>query len=141
MKNALLDPHQSIAWDADKSLVFGPNSQFFCDYIKAHPEKQHHVVTFRDPLWAAQVFNDLIPYGLEKHHITSVNACPQDLEYAFAVRKLFYDPVAVDAYINWKGKTAKELGCTVLVDDMQEAVLPGCQKYGIKFLHAHRDFP
>lgn len=142
MKNDLLDPHQSIAWDADGTIASGPNARFFCNYIIAHPEKQHHIVTFRDPIWAKQVYQELLSnYGVPAHHISSVNACPQHLEAAYSIRKLFYDQSGVEAYIHWKGMTAKELGCTVLIDDMESAVLSGCQKYGITFLHAHRDFP
>lgn len=135
----LLDDHVSIGWDIDGTLIDGPNADFFRRYILANPDKEHHLITFRDPVWAERVYEELRPYGIERDHIHSLNPCPQDLYIAYATRKSFLDWAKCEAYLHWKGQMAKELGCTVLIDDMATQVIRGCEKHGIVYIDAWAD--
>jgi hypothetical protein len=38
-------------------------------------------------------------------------------------------------YVEWKGLTCHRLRLPVLVDDRRTQVLPGCEKYGVVYLH------
>lgn len=136
VKHNVLDQHEKIAWDCDGTLYQGKNSQAFADYIKAHPEKQHYIITFRDYNWAKECIPDLIDMGLKDCHFVSVHHCPDDVwmnsqEGSFSQR---WD------FLCWKAKMAIELGCTILVDDMEDAVIHGCTEHGVAFLHAHSSF-
>lgn len=44
---AILSQHQAIGWDVDATLIRGRNSHLFQQYIVDHPNKSHHIVTFR----------------------------------------------------------------------------------------------
>lgn len=137
MRHPLLDHHDVIAWDMDGTLIDGPHSHFFRAYIMAHPEKTHHIVTFRDRLWAMRAPLELaLFHRLPTEHIAGVHDCPQNLWQAYVQRESFYQPDLVDAYLIWKGKKAAELGCTVLVDDMAEQVIKGCELHSVAFIHA-----
>lgn len=153
MNHPILDAHDAIAWDMDGTLVNGPNSDFFRDYIMAHPEKQHHVVTFRDETWANRAHAELERYGLTHavSLIISIQSCPQDWlvfwegqHNTFKKQKLLrnYTQEDIDAgchsFQRFKGRKAFELGCTILVDDLPSWVMAGCNENGIAFLHAHQ---
>jgi phosphoglycolate phosphatase-like HAD superfamily hydrolase len=137
MNHPLLDPHEIIAWDIDGTLVNGPNSHFFREYIRAHPQKQHHIVTFRTPRpWAEDVFRELAPFGITREMIAGVHNVADELYHAYAQRRTFEQPEKVAAYLNYKGAKAKELGATVLVDDMADQVIQGCEAHSIVFVDA-----
>lgn len=148
----ILDQHDSIAWDMDKTLVNGPNSHLFRLYIALTPHKKHYVVTFRNKLWAATILEELETHGMKnvRDRIVSVEDCPELVHYCYMVRdgvtrftaesfcKLnSLTPnefnVHADRFPMWKAERAKELGCTILVDDMPEWVLAGCEHHGIAF--------
>jgi hypothetical protein len=38
-------------------------------------------------------------------------------------------------YIEWKGLICHQLGIPVLIDDLAALVKPGCEKFGIRYLH------
>lgn len=44
---AILSQHQTIGWDVDATLIRGKNSHLFQQYVVDHPDKNHHIVTFR----------------------------------------------------------------------------------------------
>jgi hypothetical protein len=136
MNHPVLDLHASIAWDLDGTILDGRNSQFFREYILAHPEKQHHIVTFRDPAGALLGALKLGSLGVGPDLITSVNGCPTEVYGAWGNRRKIYDKDAVGRYLEWKGQKSAEHGCTVLVDDMPSQVVPGCNKFGVAFLNS-----
>jgi hypothetical protein len=141
MNHPLLDGHEKIAWDMDGTLIAGRNSAYFCRYIIANPQKEHHIVTFRTPRrWAEQALDELEEQGVARNLIAGVHNVPDDIWEAFAIKSGAYDPVKVAAYLEYKGLTAFGLGCTVLVDDMSALVAAGCLKHGVCFLDAEKLF-
>ena len=136
MRHELLDHHQRIGWDIDGTLLGGPNSTFFRDYVTAHPEKEHHLITFRDEHGAHVAVVDLVRLGIPSARITSVNFCPQHLWLAWTRREEYYDEEKCTGYLAWKGETAKKLNCTVMVDDVPMEVSPGCIRNGVAFIDA-----
>ena len=156
MKHEVLDRHQKIAWDMDGTLVDGPNARFFRDYIAAHPEKDHHVVTFRNRSWANDIWEELESWGFDAHaHIKSIENCPEEIHDCYMINwrmdgaenrrrhregphftRAEFDDL-VRQFPLWKGLRAKEIGCTLLVDDMPSWVVAGCEEHGVEFFHAH----
>jgi hypothetical protein len=138
-----LAPHQIIAWDMDGTLIDGRNSACFRTYIATHPEKQHHVITFRDRTWADQIMGELGALGLDSSLIASVENCPELLHDIYQISrnpascapKALADHAARQ-FVRWKGRKARELGCTILVDDLAEWVVVGCQENDVTFLDA-----
>lgn len=161
VSHKILDAHDRIAWDMDGTLFKGPsaeapNAQFFLEYIRSTPHKHHHVITFRDRIWANKAWTELRLSGLDINLIKSVQSCPEPVHECFMIQKSFGhhpdhrkiyksvtpltdDEFDYNAYLfkKWKGERAFALGCTILVDDMPNWVIEGCQQYGIEFLHAH----
>jgi hypothetical protein len=138
-----LEPHKNIGWDFDGTLSQGANSERFRAYITAHPEKRHHVITFRDREWADLILMELGTLGLDPKLIASVENCPAPLHDMFMLHHSGdlcmpqrIAQKAIDAFLRWKGRRASELGCTVLVDDMADWVVQGCQAHGVEFLDA-----
>jgi hypothetical protein len=147
----ILDKHEKIGWDIDKTLFQGPHSDFFINYINSTPNKVHHIITFRDRAWANRAWGELREAGLNTSLIKSIQSLPQGVHDTHAMRSRH--PEACDVYMTqnnmeeeefhaladqyafWKGERAMILGCTLLVDDLRESVLPGCQLHGIEFLH------
>jgi hypothetical protein len=150
----ILDQHSVIAWDMDNTLIDGPNSEFFLEYIAAHPEKRHHVITFRNRWEANDVWGQLRGAGLDTNLIRSVESCPEPIHDCYMIRRradnretraryLEMDDLTrdqfnayADAFVFWKGERAAVLKCTILVDDMPAWVLPGCYEHGVAFHHA-----
>lgn len=140
MIHPILDAHHKIAWDIDGTLFEGVNSAFFCAYIMAHPEKEHHLVTFRDQRWALSAHDDLLG-AVDPDFIKAIHACPQRLYHGYATRDPIYGIDAASDFVEWKGMRANQLGCTLLVDDMAALVEPGCTRYGVAFLNALHPIP
>lgn len=148
----ILDAHQAIAWDMDHTLVDGPNSEFFRDYIKRHGAKRSfHVVTFRTGGWLEETREELASHGVTDSHIRSIVGVPDRLYYAHSLSSgsgmgsSLYAACGgsaatlaadAEAFQSWKALAAKKLGCTLLVDDLVEIVGPGCAKHGITLLDA-----
>lgn len=129
MSHPLLDHHTNIAWDIDGTLINGPNSSMFRQYIINHPEKTHYLVTFRDFDWAQQAYQELAPHGISREMIAGIMDCPHKLQDG--------SPNSLAYYMEWKGKVSAEIGCTVLVDDMDYMVMSGCLAHGVTFVHSH----
>lgn len=140
----ILEAHQNLAWDFDGTLIQGPNSERFRAYIAAHPQKRHHVITFRDREWADLIPMELGTLGLDPALIASVENCPEPLHDMFmlgrepgsGVPRRIAD-MAVHHFLRWKGRRARELGCTILVDDIADWVVRGCEEHGVAFLDAN----
>jgi len=140
MRNTVLDNHKTIAWDIDETLINGPNSRFFRDYIRGNPEKAHFLVTFRTPrAWAEEALEQLRAHGLDPALIAGVSSVPVDLFAAFANRHEEPSHPLLDDFDHWKGMEAARLGCTILVDDMEASVIRGCQRHSVTFIHSHHE--
>jgi hypothetical protein len=152
----VLDLHDTIAWDMDKTLIKGDNSAFWRAYIAMTPHKTHHVITFRETdEWADIIIPELHAHGLHEAHrlIAGIHRCPTIVSDCFNVhcgvvdneinaRMALYEAEATGdwealkidharEFIRFKGKKAAELGCTVLVDDLLHLVKPGCDEHGV----------
>lgn len=151
-----LDKHDIIAWDMDGTLIDGRNSNSFRQYIVNNPDKKHYIITFRDPNWASRIFNELEACGMDDPsvYIDGIYSCPVDWHYYNDVNhnprmarvKTQYletnkiTQETLDMYSRlfrqFKGSMAAELGCTVMVDDIDQWVEQGCIDNGVCFLHA-----
>ena len=142
-----LDAHRHVAWDMDGTLNSGRNAERFRAYIAAHREKRHHVITFRDREWAGQVRIELHRLGLDPSLIASVENCPEPLHDMFMLGSEPDSNVprrvaakAAHHFLRWKGRRARELGCTILVDDKAEWVVQGCEEHDVAFLDANAEW-
>lgn len=146
----ILEKHDRIAWDFDGTLVDGPMSAHFCDFIRLNPQKEHHIVTFRDLGMARTIPVEIEAYGLTVDAFKGIHTCPPKYWRAFTIARVnphnwlaahasgqlpasLADP-DIGRYLFFKGRKAKELGCTVLVDDMADLVAAGCRHHGIEFI-------
>lgn len=161
MFHPILDKHDAIAWDMDGTLSDevhrAPNAKFFLAYIAAHPEKRHHIITFRNRSWADQIWGSLSALGINVSLVRSVESCPEIVhdcfqisqkygnrpDYYMSASELTHDEFAkhVARFTKWKAERAKQIGCTILVDDIADWVVDGCEHHGVEFLHAHDPIP
>lgn len=125
MKHPELDKHEIIAWDFDGTLVNGINSQEYREYIIAHPEKKHFIVTFRNSIMALTIPYELSEVGFNFKHITGVMTNPTG------------ESVADETVATYKARAAEFVGATILVDDMPEAASAGCSERNIVFMDAN----
>lgn len=161
VRHKILDQHDSICWDMDGTLVANhfpaPNADFFHSYIKAHPQKRHVILTFRNKEWADEIYDELEGLGMRNARslISEIISCPSMIHDSYMMHTnrphmvdRFKDHFGlddetfmeyVDAFTFWKGKMAKAAGCTILVDDLPEWVVDGCTEHGVVFLHAHEE--
>jgi hypothetical protein len=134
---ARLDDHEGIALDLDATLIGHYNSDVLQRYVvEHHHSKRFWIVTFRGDSWADEVWEDLEKFGgpAKRDMFRGLRACPARLLnvlYAWYVDSSRADPNEV---FRWKGSVAKELNCTVLVDDRPEWVLPGCRENGVELI-------
>lgn len=125
--------HQIIAWDFDDTLIGHVNSHRFHHYIRNNPQQEHHIVTFRDDEWATMIERDLEEVGLLKREdFTGVHNFLDKDRFRGIILNLNDDPT-----MNWKGLKCSEIGATILIDDMTDHVIKGCDKHGI--IHIHPD--
>lgn len=144
VKHPLLDPHSVIAWDMDGTLIDGTYSAFFREYILAHPEKTHYIVTFRTgkarqfatEWWRDECDFELHHHGVPHGTIKAIYGVPDHLYHAYAQMRSFFNPDRVQEFLEWKGLKASELGASLLVDDMEQLVVSGCDRYGVDFVNS-----
>lgn len=136
----------AIAWDFDGTLIDHPNSVLMHEFILRHPEKQHHIITFRSHGYQNSIFHELreiYPDAPGRSHFVGVRNIPDRAWEKFSemtTRRLMgrlKGPLTPweEYYIEWKGMVCGELNLPVLVDDREAQVLPGCERYGIMYLH------
>lgn len=137
----LLADHNVIGWDVDGTLLEHDNALMMHDYIVAHPEKKHFIVTFRSHGMENRIFQELgMEYedrSVERAHFNGVVSVPYAVyeNWANAERNKFYnmphEQGHIDTYQEWKGRVCAEHGITVLVDDDTANVQRGCDQHGI----------
>lgn len=158
-----LDSHDIIAWDFDETLIDNEHSTKFHDYILSNQDKEHWIVTFRDKQEALRCFpilrfinNDLTSdkfkglIFLGEEIAATQNILPYEIRYGdpnsiceFTLDILKKNNISIEKYkeirnidLYWKGKKCKDISATVMVDDLEHAVKPGCDFYGIEFINS-----
>jgi hypothetical protein len=139
----LLSPHVVIGWDVDGTILDHPKARLMHDYIRDHPEKRHIVVTFRSHGWEKVVWDDINEHhedfplepGLFQGILNVPNATYAAYELARKTTLLGMDDPRIVEYLEWKGRMCSENGITVLVDDLTDVVIRGCDRYGVTHVH------
>jgi hypothetical protein len=136
-----LKNYKSVGWDLDHTLFNHPNTEKFADYIRENPHNQQfHIVTFRTHNLVPRIEPELHKIGLTLADFDSVQH-PKDSDYERYEDALYANPKrrqhldAIEQWQHFKGAACKKTGCGVLIDDMTNDVLPGCEKHGIDHFH------
>lgn len=141
MSFAMLDGHETIGWDFDETLILHQKSSAMHEYILAHPEKTHYIVTFRSHGLLRILWPNLreYPSAPPKSAFAGVLSIPPEMwsRYTLIEHSAADDHPDIVNYVEWKGKTCVQHGITVLVDDDVKRTLEGCTKHGI--MHVHPD--
>lgn len=129
-----LKKHQKIGIDLDYTLICSDIDNILKRYIHTHPNKFYYIVTFR-------TFEDVdnIPHVLKTRGINiklfkKILTVPEDIFIDYINGKENGNMNMTYEYREWKGKICKENNISVLIDDLPEDVILGCNKYRIKFI-------
>jgi FMN phosphatase YigB (HAD superfamily) len=135
MKN--MEKHKIVGWDMDGTLYDHPLSEVFSEFIRVNPYNQEfHVVTFRSHGYERYIDCDLRSLDLDRSYFAGVHNVDDQTYHNYEVaRKIGRNQEAIDAYMTWKGKICHDVGATLLLDDMTDLVIRGCDKYGIEHIH------
>lgn len=122
----------SIGWDFDETLWGNESSHRFWEYIEQNQYQRHFIVTFRTGRMFRDLWRDLAEAGsqLLPLHFRGIHGVPEDIYY----RSRIGEPGG-EEYFFWKGRTCRELGIDLLVDDDLMRVWPGCAAYDIAYIH------
>lgn len=164
-----LKKHKAIGWDVDKTLINGLWSKHWRAYVTANVDNHDHwIVTFRDDVDTATVFDELeeqYHYPLKKEWFKGIVNLPRDIASVYdalpasIVTFDFTKPATakfnrilehegltfeeakllVNSLHHWKAKACVELGCTVLVDDLESIVADGCDLYNVEFINSIKE--
>jgi hypothetical protein len=137
---------KSIGWDFDGTLIDHPKSPLMHDYILEHPEQEHIIITFRTHGWQNAVFREMAQKYRRpptSDHFSGVynisdRAWERWTETQNERRAGQREGPATPwelYYVNWKGLVCKLKSIPVLIDDKPSDTVPGCEKYGIAFVH------
>lgn len=140
--------HSAIGWDFDGTLFGHHNSRRMIRFIAKNPALRHVIVTFRSHGSQREVFpllradHPTVPVETLFERVVSIPdrlffRAQRDRYERIMGRRLGPLTPHERLYIEWKGEACRDHGLTVLVDDMTEDVLPGCEMHGI--LHIHPD--
>lgn len=144
--------HNALGIDFDETLVGNsPTKEVLWSWIyKNKQRKKFFIITFRTGTWLEKVWNDLeVEAKFIVPAFSGVYSVPVDAKDAYfeysKLKKKAHKPKNKErmnqiyplytAFREWKGKKAKELGCSVLVDDDRQNTLPGCEKFGVDYVH------
>lgn len=91
------------------------------------------------PLTRDMENHDLLSFLAQYHKEYDIKKLERKVKKDLYNRNLNFNEVvkSYETILEFKGKKAKELGCTVLVDDLDHMVLPGCQAHSIEFIHSY----
>lgn len=164
MTIAILNFHTRIGVDIDETLV-GSNQRKIklWKYIKNNPNKKYWLITFRTGSFLDQAYRDIEIESkgvITRNNFEGIYGIPSELSIAFhrvspfinfrKTNPKIWEKIRIhmpnldelanqyDLSREWKGKKCYELGCTILVDDNIDAVLPGCKKYNVELLDSHK---
>lgn len=136
MNIAELSKHHSIGIDFDGTLVEHPRSHILQQFILDHHLiKSFHIITFRSHGMedriakdlAASTFKTMVPLALD--HFAGIHSIPYHLHENHAELK------QNDGYYGWKAEKCREIGCTVLIDDMEPTIGEYCRLIEIMCLN------
>lgn len=143
-----LEKHNILAIDFDDTLIGHKNSQRICDHIRYNPSKTYWIITFRTGPWADTDIMEQELYhmsGLTLDRFEGIKSIPKHIYDGHTSinsdRKAGVPEETLsrreEVFKEWKGKTAAELGCTVLIDDIADWTEEGCGKHGVDFVNTH----
>jgi hypothetical protein len=144
--NDLLDPHMILGWDVDGTILDHPAAPLMHRYIRDNPQKRHLIVTFRSHGWEDRIWDELAELHQafpERNAFVEVVNLPNDLYMAYLCARGNSDAPPSElishpdilAFHEWKGMICAQHGATVLVDDMTEHVIIGCDRHGVTHIH------
>lgn len=137
----------AIAWDFDGTLIDHPNSPLMHKFILSHPDKRHIILTFRTHGLQHSMFREMqqkyYPDAPGPDAFAGVHSIPDKAWERFfqtQQRRLMHQidgppNLWEEYYVEWKGMICQREHLPILIDDKAEHVLPGCEKYGILYLH------
>jgi hypothetical protein len=140
---AALDPFHTIGLDMDGTLIDHPRSHLLRQYVRQHcGKKAFYIVTFRTGAYAAETLPELKDHYVPETCWAGLLSIPHELWAAHAAdekrrRSGKLTGPQTEAELNyklWKGYACSRVGAQVLVDDRADAVIPGCEKYGVHFI-------
>lgn len=155
-----LNNHRIIGLDMDETLIEGPRSFILQQWVKENcVNKELWVITFRTGPYVAQVWPELARFGIQREAFAGMKALPPKIytDYHLVKKGFVYkdtNPAKFERFLqannltlrqaeekfnaltHWKGEACASVGATVLVDDLPNMVLPGCQANGVKFIHS-----
>ena len=131
-----LNSHQRLGIDFDGTLVGHKHSQILQQYIVTNPEKEFHLITFRSHGRQWDITEDLRESVLHETHVRITgrhfvqvhNMSDEDFTaYNGAIRQ--------PEFYLWKATKCKEIGCTILIDDMADFLHEYCVAHGVACFH------
>jgi hypothetical protein len=140
-----LKQFDAIAWDFDGTLIDHPKAPLMHRFINDHPEKTHVIVTFRTHGLQHRIFEELSRYRSApgKDQFSGVYNVSDRAWQRFTNTQYERKAGLRDGpptpwelyYVNWKGLVCKLRNLPVIIDDKPSDVVPGCERYGIVFVH------
>jgi hypothetical protein len=131
-----LTQHKSIALDFDGTFIDHPASHLLWDYVIRHATDgtKFWFVTFRDPDWAKDIWDDLRKTKslVRPWHLEGIVSQTDEM---WEKKRTDQSVLESDEWIHWKAIQAKNLGCTLMIDDRPSWVKAGCHKYGVEYIH------
>lgn len=165
MPHDVVRNHSCFGWDMDETLVNGTHSEMWRSCVLASPEADHYVVTFRKKDDALKVWDELeslyelpltrdmftgllfmpdrvrLPYDTLPSRLRKVDVYSEPdakTKRALVLYKYEWEDVKQrhQAVHHWKAEACKSVGATVLVDDLEHLVKPGCDLHGVEFVNS-----
>jgi hypothetical protein len=138
--------HRAIALDFDGTLIDHPNSARLRDFVLSESDRRRFfIVTHRSARSAARLWRTLYheSFGqLGPRSFAGVAFLPLALYDAWCDcvcrrdrGELHGPPTRAErTFVQWKPRTARALGCTILVDDLAALHGPACRAIGMAFV-------
>lgn len=161
MRHPVLDQHKIIGIDIDETLIDGKRSNMLQDWVRAnHQDYELHLITFRYGKDFDLIQEDLLRCNVDHNWFKGVHGIPSEImlpymqnlqrltgsrnnpkKYQRTLKFFGLDANEVEntrrAVEHWKAKKCSELGATLLIDDLETIVAPGCELYGVTFLNSN----
>jgi hypothetical protein len=124
-----LRSHQRFGIDFDGTLVGHEKSKHLQEFIVTHSlEKEFFIVTFRSHGRELEIAEDLRE-SIEKDtgtrirlfHFRDIHNMPDD-DYARTNGSM-----RIPEFYQWKPAKCRQLGCSILIDDMADYIHPHCE--------------
>lgn len=144
-----LAKHHKIGIDVDGTLIDHPRSHLLQRFILDHHQtKEFYIITFRSHGWEKRLEHDigestlLTTVPLQLNHFRGIHTVPQQIhENHWMARSCEGTAtpgsiiIAHDDFYGWKAAVCREIGCTVLIDDMEPSIGPHCVRLGVVCLN------